>query len=43
MSEREWYASKEHFNTELSYEKYLERRKRNRKKKRSKKMWEMLP
>lgn len=42
MSEREWYASKEHFNTELSYEGYLKRRKKNRKK-RNKNMWEMLP
>ena len=26
ISERQWYASKEHFNTEMSYEEYLRRR-----------------
>ena len=28
ISERQWYASKEHFNTEMSYEEYLRRRRK---------------
>ena len=30
MSEKEWYASEEHFETEMSYEEYVKKNKKNK-------------